>query len=355
MDALVADVAWQHSMNNPAISVVIVNWNGRHLLSQCVDYLQVAIQANDQVIVVDNGSHDGSVAWLHTAFPWVEVIALPRNLGFAGGNNAALAACRHDWILLINNDAFVAPDAITQLRQMAATCPPHTGAIAATLVFDHAPDLVASSGIVLRRDGVAMDRDMTRPLADIPTNPQAIAGASGGAVLLRRAMIDDIGFFADDFFNYLEDVDLAWRALLRGWQSFHLPTAHIRHVYSATSGQGSPFKQRLLGRNRWRTLIRCLPTALWWRYGPAIICYDIAASVALAIGGQWAGIAGRLSIITDIPTLLTQRRAIQSRRTASIAHLTAWLIPAPWPWQEYREMQRLATIMAQRTPSTRKE
>jgi glycosyltransferase involved in cell wall biosynthesis len=320
-----------------------------------LDYLQEAIQANDQVIEVDNGSHDGRVACLHAEFPWVEVIALPTNRGFAGGNNAALADCRHDWILLINNDAFVAPDAIMQLRQVAATCPPTTGAIAATLLFDHAPDLVASSGIVLRRDGVAIDRDMTRAIADIPTNPQTIAGASGGAVLLRRAMIDDIGFFADDFFNYLEDVDLAWRALLRGWQSIHLPTAHIRHVYSATSGQGSPFKQRLLGRNRWRTLIRCLPNELWWRCLPAIISYDIAASIALALSGQWAGIAGRLSILADLPTLLTQRHMIQSRRTAPSAALTAWLHPAPWPWQEYREIQRLATIMAQRTPSTRKE
>lgn len=342
-------------MNDLAISIVIVNWNGRHLLARCLAYLEVAIAATDQVIVVDNGSHDGSVAWLHAEFPWVEVIALPANRGFAGGNNAALADCRHDWILLINNDAFVAPDAIMQLRQVAATCPPTTGAIAATLLFDHAPDLVASSGIVLRRDGVAIDRDMTRPIADIPTNPQAIAGASGGAVLLRRAMIDDIGFFADDFFNYLEDVDLAWRALLRGWQSIHLPTAHIRHVYSATSGQGSPFKQRLLGRNRWRTLIRCLPNELWWRCLPAIISYDIAASIALALSGQWAGIAGRLSILADLPTLLTQRHMIQSRRTAPSAALTAWLLPAPWPWQEYREIQRLAAIMAQRTPSTRKE
>ena len=342
-------------MNDLAISIVIVNWNGRHLLARCLAYLEVAIAATDQVIVVDNGSHDGSVAWLHAEFPWVEVIALPANRGFAGGNNAALADCRHNWILLINNDAFVAPDAIMQLRQVAATCPPTTGAIAATLLFDHAPDLVASSGIVLRRDGVAIDRDMTRPIADIPTNPQAIAGASGGAVLLRRAMIDDIGFFADDFFNYLEDVDLAWRALLRGWQSIHLPTAHIRHVYSATSGQGSPFKQRLLGRNRWRTLIRCLPNELWWRCLPAIISYDIAAIIALALSGQWAGIAGRLSILADLPTLLTQRHMIQSRRTAPSAALTAWLLPAPWPWQEYREIQRLAAIMAQRTSSTRKE
>ncbi|NBU64049.1 MAG: glycosyltransferase family 2 protein [Chloroflexia bacterium] len=342
-------------MNDLAISIIIVNWNGSHLLTRCLTALRVAMLPNDQVIVVDNGSTDDSVHLLQTTFPWVTLIALPTNLGFAGGNNAGLTICLHTWLLLINNDAFVAPDALTHLRQMAITCPPTTGAIAATLLFDHAPDLVASSGIVLRRDGVAIDRDMTRPVADIPSHPQAIAGASGGAVLLRRAMIDDIGFFATDFFNYLEDVDLAWRALLRGWHTIHLPIAHIRHVYSATSGQGSPFKQRLLGRNRWRTLIRCLPNELWWRYFPAIISYDIVACIALAIRGQWAGISGRWSVLAEFATLMDQRRTIQSRRTVSIAHITAWLAPAPWPWQEYREIQRLATIMAQRATTTDKE
>lgn len=223
------------------------------------------------------------------------------------------------------------------------------GAIAATLVFDHAPDLVASSGIVLRRDGVAIDRDMARPLHDMPTTMMPIPGASGGAVLLRRQMLDDIGVFADDFFNYLEDVDLAWRALLRGWQSVHVPSAVIRHVYSATSGQGSPFKQRLLGLNRWRTLIRCLPTALWWRYWPRIIGYDLVVCVVLAWRRQWSGIWGRIEVIQHWSTLRVQRATIQSRATVSPNMIDAVLTPAPSPWQEYRELQRLQAIMHQRT------
>jgi GT2 family glycosyltransferase len=332
-----------------SISIVIVNWNGLRLLERCLSHLSPTISADDQIIVVDNGSHDGSVQWLHTMYPRVEVVALPENRGFAGGNNAAFPYCRHPWILLINNDAFVAPDTLTHLKAASQMVSPTVGAIAATLVFDHAPDLVASSGIVLRRDGVAIDRDMARPLHDMPTTIMPITGASGGAVLLRQEMLDDIGVFADDFFNYLEDVDLAWRACLRGWHSVHAPAAVIRHVYSATSGQGSPFKQRLLGLNRWRTLIRCLPTALWWRHWPRIIGYDVIVCLVLAWRRQWSGIWGRIEVIQHWSALRAQRATIQSRATVSPDDIDAMLMPAPWPWQEYRELQRLQAIMHQRT------
>jgi len=336
-------------MTSLAFSIVIVNWNGKQLLTQCLAALHPTLIPTDQVIVVDNGSHDESVTWLATHAPWVDVIALPHNIGFAGGNNAALPMCRHPWILLINNDAFVAPDALTWLRQHAATVAHDVGAIAATLVFDHAPHLVASTGIELRSDGVAVDRDFTMPIDTLPREPVLIAGASGGAVLLRRHMLDDIGFFADDFFNYLEDVDLAWRARLRNWHTVLEPRARIRHVYSATSGQGSPFKQRLLGRNRWRTMIRCLPTALWLRYWHRILLYDVVACIWLALHGHWAGIAGRLSIWADWRILWQQRQYIQSRRTASIHHIRAWITSAPWPWHEYQSIRRLAHVLQDRT------
>jgi hypothetical protein len=142
---------------------------------------------------------------------------------------------------------------------------------------------------------------------------------------------------------------LAWRALLRGWQSVHVPTAVIRHVYSATSGQGSPFKQRLLGLNRWRTLIRCLPTALWWRYWPRIIGYDVIVCLVLAWRRQWSGIWGRIEVIQHWSILHAQRQAIQSCATVSPEIIDAMLTPAPWPWHEYRELQRLQAIMHQRT------
>ena len=331
-----------------ALSIIIVNWNGVGLLARCLDALMPQLDPADEVIVVDNGSHDNSVSWLSATHPTIHCIALPNNLGFSGGNNAALADCSNPWIFLLNNDAFVAPTAVQALRDAASGVDAQVGAISATMVFAHAPDLIASNGILLRRDGVALDHGMTEPVSGLSQGLFAVAGASGGAVLLRRAMIDDIGFFPDDFFNYLEDVDLAWRALLRGWQTLSCPQAIVLHVYSATSGQGSPFKQRLLGRNRWRTLIRCLPAALWRRHWASILRYELAALIGLALHGAWSGIAGRFSNIRELPLLLQQRRAIQLRRSAAIADIDAWLVPAPWPWADVQTIRRLTAIIAAR-------
>ena len=332
----------------PALSIVIVNWNGVALLARCLDALIPQLDPADQIIVVDNGSHDGSVEWLRHTHPTIPCIALPANIGFSGGNNAALPQCSNPWIFLLNNDAYVEPGAVAALRAAADRAGEQVGAISATMVFAHAPDLIASNGILLRRDGVALDHAMTEPVSGLAQDLFAVAGASGGAVLLRRAMIDDIGLFPDDFFNYLEDVDLAWRALLRGWQTLSCPHAIVLHVYSATSGQGSPFKQRLLGRNRWRTLLRCLPSALWRRHWASIVCYELAALLGLALHGAWSGIAGRFSTLSELPLLLRQRQAIQARRTASIAAIDAWLAPAPWPWDELQTIRRLTAIIAAR-------
>lgn len=330
------------------LSIVIVNWNGVALLSRCLDALLPQLEPTDEVVVVDNGSQDNSVAWLTTTHPTIQCIPLPTNVGFSGGNNAALPHCTRPWIFLLNNDAYVEPGAVDALRTVATGASAQVGAISATLVFAHAPDLIASNGILLRRDGVALDHGMTEPVSSLPQKEFAVAGASGGAVLLRRAMIDDIGFFPDDFFNYLEDVDLAWRALLRGWQTLSCPHAIVLHVYSATSGQGSPFKHHLLGRNRWRTLIRCLPGALWRRHWTSIVRYELAAMVGLALQGAWSGISGRFSNIRELPLLLRQRQTIQARQTAPIASIDAWLAPAPWPWDERQTIRRLTAIIAAR-------
>lgn len=333
-----------------SFSIVIVNWNGRHLLEQCLADLTPTLDANDQVIIVDNGSHDGSVQWLASHYPHITCVALPHNLGFAGGNNAALPYCRHDWILLLNNDAFVEADAISHLRATITTAASDVGAVSATLVFAHAPDLVASAGITMRQDGVAIDRDMALSVVDLSAHAYPVFGASGGAVALRRQLIDEIGLFADDFFTYLEDVDLALRAILAGWQCLHCPQAIIRHVYSATSGQGSPLKQYYLGRNRWRTLIRCLPTRIWRTHWHRIIGYDLAACGVLALRGHWHGIWGRLQIIRTWSELRAQRHHIQRTRVANAdTTLAAWLAPAPWPWQEYREIRRLQQILQHRS------
>src|SRR6266508_3704354 len=351
-DCTSVDDNWieRHTMINSAtLSVVIVSWNGMRQLPECLAALLPQLPPDAAVILVDNGSTDGTPAWARANHPQLRMIALPENLGFAGGVNVGLRAAQGDLLLLINDDAFAEPGFVAALLNVM-TQRPDIGAAGAVLLFAHRPEIVASAGIRVRRDWLALDLWAGQRAAELPTDPQPIMGASGGAALYRRALLEDIGLVEPNFFNYLEDVDLAWRALLRGWRSVVAPQARARHVYSATAGQGSPFKQRLLGRNRLRTIVRCLPGPLLRRCLPAILLYDLLAAGYGLVARQPAMAAGRLAGLLELPTLLRERRAIQARRTAPIAEIERWLEPAEPPWQALREQKRLDEMLSERAP-----
>jgi GT2 family glycosyltransferase len=334
-------------MSSVPLSAVIVSWNGLRHLPACLEALLPQLPPAAELLLIDNGSTDGTAAWVRGTHPHVRLIALPANLGFAGGVNVGLRAARGDLLLLINDDAFVQAGFVAALSDELRRRP-DAGAAGAVLLFDHRPDLVASAGIRVRRDGLALDLWAARSVAELPAEAQPIFGPSGGAALYRRALLEDVGLMEPGFFSYLEDVDMAWRARLRGWGSVVVPGARARHVYSATAGQGSPFKQRLLGRNRLRTIVRCVPGELLTRNLAAILMYDLLATTYGALTRQPAVVAGRAAALRELPTLLRERRQIQARRTAPRADIEQWLEPAGPPWSALREQRRLDAILRER-------
>lgn len=328
----------------PPISAVIPTWNALRYLPACLSALRAQLGPQDEIILVDNNSRDRAGDWARRHAPDVRVLGLPANLGFAGGTNAGIRAAGGELLLLINDDALAEPGCVDALWA-ALRDHPRAGAAAGALVFSRRPEIVASAGIVFQGDGVATDLHLGTRVQAMPTKPVEIFGASGGLALLRRAMLDDVGLFADGFFSYLEDADLAWRARLRGWGAVLAPAARARHVYSATGGQGSPFKQRLLGRNRLRLIVRCLPGPILRGCLPAILRYDLLAAAYGLLRGQPAIAAGRAEAMRELPALLAQRRAIQAARSAPIADLAAWVTPAPAPLAALRTRRRLAQIL----------
>src|SRR5262245_17322912 len=334
-------------MTHVPLSAIIVNWNGLRYLPECLDALLPQLPPGAEALLVDNGSTDGSAALVRQRYPTARVVALRENLGFAGGVNAGLRAARGELLLLLNNDAFAEPGFIAALLDALERCP-EAGAASATLTFAHRPDLVASAGIRVRRDGLALDLWAGRPVAELPDAAQPIMGPSGGAALYRRALLEDVGLMEPGYFNYLEDADLAWRALLRGWRSIVVPKARAGHIYSATAGQGSPFKQRLLGRNRVRTIVRCMPEPLLRGCLPSILGYDLLAAGYGLAARRPEMVAGRLAALRELPELLRQRHAIQARRRAPIVEIARWLEPAEPPWSALREQRRLDAILSER-------
>ncbi|NOK60791.1 MAG: glycosyltransferase family 2 protein [Chloroflexi bacterium AL-W] len=329
------------------LSIIIPTWNGLRHLPTCLEALFSQLPAYAEIILVDNGSTDATASWCQTTYPEVRIISLQENRGFTGGITTGLRAAQGQYLLLLNDDAFVEPHCLDVLLETLEHNP-HIGAAGGLLTFAHQPDLVASAGIRTRYDGVALDLWTGRTTQSLPPTPINIMGPSGAAALYRRELLEDVGLFEPTFFAYLEDVDLAWRAILRGWRSVVVPSARIRHVYSATSGQGSSFKQRLLGRNRWRAILRCWPTRLLQICLPLMITYDtLAMSYGLAYN-QRAMVQGRLAVLRELSTIFEQRQAIQMRRIASVEAFARWLEPVPMPHTSLRDQQKLNAILQQR-------
>jgi GT2 family glycosyltransferase len=316
------------------VSVIIVNWNGLVLLQQCLEALSEQTFSDFETIVVDNGSNDGSVEWLRVHYPAVRLICNDENAGFAAGNNQAILASEAEFIVTLNNDTRVEPGWLAAL--VAAVEGDQTvGMGACKMLFADRPEIINSTGINLDRVGIAWDRSGGEYDDASETQPFEVFGPSAGAALYRREMLDQIGLFDEGFFMYLEDVDLAWRARLAGWRCLCAPSSRVYHVHSASAGEGSAFKNRLLGRNKVWTIAKNYPLGKLALFLPLILLYDAAAALfalvarrdVFAVRGRWEALKGMCGVWRN-------RRQIQAlRRWDSGRPWDDYLSPLVPPWR----------------------
>jgi GT2 family glycosyltransferase len=246
-------------------SVIVVNFNGRRFLGDCLASLerQSLPRYAFEVLVIDNGSTDSSVPFIRERFPWVRLVALNRNTGFTGANNLGFRLARGRYVILLNNDTRVAANWLEELIRAAA--PPQIGGVAARIVYRSDPRVLNSTGLRLLPDGRGADRDRDRLDAHTPRPAGEVFGGCGASLLLKREIIEDLGGFDAALFMYYEDLDLAWRGRLRGWQFAYGPAALVEHVCGGTSDFASPFVLRHIERNRALVNLRNAPAflALW--------------------------------------------------------------------------------------------
>ncbi|BDG01706.1 glycosyltransferase family 2 protein [Anaeromyxobacter oryzae] len=255
---------------------VVVNWNGAALLPACLDALRAQIRPA-RVIVVDNGSVDGSAAVV-AARPWVEWLGLGENTGFAAGANAGmrralLAGAR--FVALVNTDVLLAPDWLARVRDDADRHPA-CGLWNGLLVFADDPGRVNSTGLVLDRVLRGKDRDFGVPLARLARGDGPVPGVTGGALLLRAATLRAIGLLDPAYFAYCEDADLSLRAARAGIGCRFVAAARGVHGYARTTGAGSPLQRYLLGRNHLLLAARHMPLAAALIAVPALAALRVA-------------------------------------------------------------------------------
>ncbi|MBN1687623.1 MAG: glycosyltransferase family 2 protein [Candidatus Omnitrophica bacterium] len=243
------------------VSVIVLNWNGKHLLESSLSSLKNQTYSPLEVIVVDNGSTDDSVSYVEREFPTVRIIRSEKNLGFAGGNNLGLRVAQGKYIMMLNNDTEVAPNCIEELVEAAEASPSDVGSWATKVINYYSRDVIDVCGIVIYRDGLGRGRGRLEKAKDCFNDPEEIFFISDCGGLYRKTMIDEIGGYDEDFFNCNEELDLGFRAQWAGWKSLFIPTAIVYHMYSATMGEYSPKKAFLTERNRIWTAVKNFPLA----------------------------------------------------------------------------------------------
>ena len=249
-------------MTHPLISVITVNWNGKHLLGECLDSLFVQSFRDFEIIVVDNGSQDGSVEYIRERYTCVKVVHLTENQGYAGANNAGIGIASGKYLAFLNNDTKVDPDWLENLIKEADKNSPSIGMWACKIVSYENPGIIDNVGLILYPDGLARGKGrLERDSGQYDQQHEALF-PSGCAGLYRKEMLDEIGLFDKNFFAYADDVDLGLRARLAGWGCVYVPAAKVYHKYSSSTSAYSPLKVFLVERNRIWVLLKNYPFEL---------------------------------------------------------------------------------------------
>ena len=319
-------------MTSPLVSVVIVNWNGKHLLGECLDSLRVQTFRNYEIILVDNGSQDGSAGFIQERYPDVTLVVLRQNRGFAGGNNAGIRCAAGTYIALLNNDTSVDPSWLACLISEAEENANSVGMWASKILSHDNPAIIDNVGLLLYPDGLG--RGKGRLEVDVGQYDRAGEALFpiGCAALYRKAMLDEIGLFDEEFFAYADDVDLGLRARQAGWQCRYVPSAKVYHKYSASSSAHSPFKAFLVERNRIWVMLKYYPlemilTSPFWTLARMLV-HLYGALTGKGASGRFTEQHSVLqamailfkawsSALTALPKVLSQRRMFSPLRRTS--------------------------------------
>jgi len=273
---------------NKLISVIIVNWNGKKHLSYCLPSLEKIDYPNFEVIVIDNGSTDGSVEYVKKNFPKVKIIQNRKNLGFAKANNIGFEKAKGEYILLLNNDTEVAPAFLTKLVD-AMKRDKKIGAIQPKIVLMDSGKLQAG-GAFLTNTGFLYHFGYGKDPTDRKYNQQMeIFSANGSCILVKREVIEKVGLFDPDFFCYFEETDFCWRVWLAGYKIVYVPGSVIYHKGAQTAKRlKSSFVNYHSFKNRIASLIKNLGLAELFKTMPTHLLFCRLAFFAFLVMGKFS-------------------------------------------------------------------
>jgi GT2 family glycosyltransferase len=309
-------------MSMRSIAVIVLNWNGKDSLKPCLDSL-INQDEPATIYVVDNGSIDGSVAYLKQNYPKLKLLVNATNLGFAAGVNTGIRVAMNagfDYIALLNNDA-VADE--KWLGCLVRTLDDHSElGIATCKLVDADNTNIDSTGDLYTIWGLPYPRGRGEQVTAKYDKETNIFAASGGASLYRTRLFEAIGLFDEDFFAYYEDVDLSFRAQLAGWKVAYVPKAIAYHQIGATSGKIRGFTTFQAIKNLPWLLVRNVPEKLLSKVLPRfLLAYVFFIMRSIPRGHSWSAAKGLYVSLVKLPKKIRERKFIQSQKTVSTEYI----------------------------------
>ena len=305
---------------SPRVAVVIVNWNGEQFIEQCIKSLLSQTVKPFEIILLDNASSDNSLNIVRK-YPSVKLIALGTNTGFARGNNLAIASADPsvEWIALLNPDAFADSNWLENLL-ISAQKNPRFSAFGCKQINAVRPKILDGEGDSYHFSGLVWRSGFGNSISRQGYAESEIFSPCAAAALYRRRAFQEVGGFDEDYFCYVEDVDLGFRLRLAGYQCLYVPSAVVHHVGSGTTGgQKSDFSVYHGHRNLVWTYVKNMPGFLFWICLPWHLALNVVEFVYFALRGQ-SGVVWRAKrdAFLGLPLAWQKRKKIQAIRKASI-------------------------------------
>jgi len=306
------------------VSAIVVNWNRRELLRKCLASLTAQEGVQLQIIVVDNGSTDGSQHCIETEFPEVHLIRNLENRGFCAANNQGIAAARGEFVALLNNDAEA--DRGWAAAMVRAVSEKPVGMVACKILVHGDARRIDKVGHLIYPDGQNRGRGTGCLDEGQFDRVEEVLWPDGCGALYRKEMLDEIGGFDEDLFAYADDAELGLRARIAGWECVYTPYAVVRHHRGNTLGLTSVKRLKLIERNRVLLAAKLFPWSLLW-LNPFYYLARLAAGAGAAMRGAgetalfpgWRGkvrllramVWGDWEALWLLPKMLRKRRAVK--------------------------------------------
>jgi GT2 family glycosyltransferase len=332
-------------MSKPFFSILILFWQSEPYLQRCLQSLQAQTFQDFEVILLDNGASQPPDPEVLATFQDLALkhIHSETNLGFAGGNNLAARSASGEYLVLLNGDAFPEPDWLATLHQAALVHPGHCFA-SRLLRADH-PEILDGEWNVYHASGLALRKNHNQPAAKSATSPRLVMSACAAASAYPRSAFEQVGGFDEEFFAYMEDLDLDMRLQLAGYPFLYLPDATVRHVGSGSTSYRSDFATYYGHRNLIWAFVKNMPGFLFCLLLPAHIFYNLLYLLAgFFIPSGKALFRGKRDALRGLSVMLKKRRAIQTQRKITPCHFARLL-----DWNPFSPLVKILT----RNPSTK--